>query len=521
VTLRVFLLAAAALLPGAFWGLPFGKFVVGANVILDGGVPYRDFWTMYAPGSFYLVALLFEIFGRSVLAQAIAVVVIRALSAAAFFRLLRRVDTTPRAALLLTAVFTGMLWDTAPELDSYPPALLLMLLAVGRALDRMWVAAGVLCGIAAWFKHDVAAYAAAAFGVAALLAPAVGAGARAAASVGLGAFLALAPVAALIAVTAGADAVECLFTFPARTFAQVFGERYPPLLPGFLPAMAHWLAAPADPRLGRQAFGETSTWIVAHAPDLAVMAGLAFAWQRRRADAERTRAALLFTVPIPFFWMAAHVQRNTHVWSMAAFALLLAGLLWRDAARGARIGLAAAAGIYASGLLTSPAMSLALAASQLRGSRTLDLPAARGVRVARTDAEAYRPIVERIRAEVPADEPIYVGVARHDAVVIGDLRFYYLSERLGCTRYYEPHPGIADAPGPQRDIVRALEERGVRRVVLWRFGWPDAVLDRIKRQRQRALPHLGATVLDEHLAAAFEPELTRGEHVLMRRKAPP
>jgi hypothetical protein len=519
VTLRVFLLAAAALLPGAFWGLPFGKFVVGANVVLDGGVLYRDFWTMYAPGSFWLVALLFRLFGREVIVQAVAVVVVRALSAAVLFRLLRRVETPPRVAVTLTAVFTGMLWDTAPELDSYPPAFLLILLAVGKAFGRRWLAAGLLCGFAAWFKHDVAAYAAVAFFAVALVSPAGAGGIRSVARVALGAALPVVPVAAVVALSAGAYASDCLFVFPATVFAKVFGERYPPFAPDFLPAVVSWLAAPTDLRLGRQAFGGASTWITAHGPDLAVLAGTVFAFRRWRSDPERARAALLFLTPIPLFWMAAHVQRNTHVFSMAAFSLLLAGLLWRSASRGLRVALAAALVIYAAGLWTSPAMSFALAASQLRESRTLDVPGARGIRMPRADAEAYGPIVEQIRAEVTQDEPIWVGVARHDAVVIGDLRFYYLTGRRGCSRYYELHPGVADAPGPQREIVQAIEELGVQRVVLWRFGWPDATLDRIKRQRQRALPHLGATILDDYLASAFEPEFTRGEYVALRRRS--
>ncbi|MGQ0720458.1 MAG: hypothetical protein ACT4PE_02665 [Candidatus Eiseniibacteriota bacterium] len=516
MTLRVFVFALLALLPGALWGLPFGKFIVGAGVILDGGTLYRDFWTMYAPGSFWLVALLFRAFGDAVLVQAVAVVVLRALSAAVFFRLLRRVETPPRFAAALTAVFVGMLWDTAPELDSYPPALLLLLLATGRALDRRWVAAGVLCGIAAWFKHDVAAYMAAAFAIATIVSPAGGGRVRAVTRLALGAAVPVVPVAAVIALSAGAYAADCLFVFPATVFAQVFGERYPPFLPDFLPAAGQWLAAPADLRVGKQALGEASTWIMAHLPDLAVLGGAGFALLRRRRDPERARVTLLFAAPIPFFWMAAHVQRNTHVFSMAAFSLLIAALLWRDASRAGRAALAAVVGIYAAGLWTSPAMSLALAASQFRKSRTLDFPAARGIRVSRADAEVYGPIVERIRAEVPREEPIYAGVARHDAVVIGDLRFYYLTGRRGCSRYYELHPGIADAPDPQREIVRAIEEQRVQRVVLWRFGWPDATLDRIKRQRQRALPDLGATVLDEYLAEAFDPELSHGEYVLLR-----
>ena len=61
------------LAPGILWGLPTGKAIEGALRIVDGQVPYRDFWSMYAPGQFYLIAGLFSIFGREVLVQAVVV----------------------------------------------------------------------------------------------------------------------------------------------------------------------------------------------------------------------------------------------------------------------------------------------------------------------------------------------------------------------------------------------------------------------------------------------------------------
>ena len=40
-----------------------GIILVGAENILRGHLPYRDFWTMYEPGQFYLASWLFNIFG--------------------------------------------------------------------------------------------------------------------------------------------------------------------------------------------------------------------------------------------------------------------------------------------------------------------------------------------------------------------------------------------------------------------------------------------------------------------------
>src|ERR1700755_2144768 len=44
-----------------------GIILQGAQRILDGQVLYRDFFSFFTPGSYYLLALIFRIFGNSYL----------------------------------------------------------------------------------------------------------------------------------------------------------------------------------------------------------------------------------------------------------------------------------------------------------------------------------------------------------------------------------------------------------------------------------------------------------------------
>ncbi len=46
-----------------------GLALLGAQNVIEGQVPYRDFWTVYPPGSLYLDAALFKVFGSSALAD--------------------------------------------------------------------------------------------------------------------------------------------------------------------------------------------------------------------------------------------------------------------------------------------------------------------------------------------------------------------------------------------------------------------------------------------------------------------
>lgn len=78
-----------------------GIILQGAQRILDGQVPYRDFFSFYTPGSYYFLALLFKIFGNSFLVARTALAFFGAIFSFLFYLLARRVCC--RSNALLTA----------------------------------------------------------------------------------------------------------------------------------------------------------------------------------------------------------------------------------------------------------------------------------------------------------------------------------------------------------------------------------------------------------------------------------
>jgi 4-amino-4-deoxy-L-arabinose transferase-like glycosyltransferase len=69
-----------------------GIILQGAQQILAGQVPYRDFFTFYTPGSYYWTALLFRLFGDSILTARAALLVYGGLFAILTYFLARRVS---------------------------------------------------------------------------------------------------------------------------------------------------------------------------------------------------------------------------------------------------------------------------------------------------------------------------------------------------------------------------------------------------------------------------------------------
>jgi hypothetical protein len=525
--------------PGLFWGLPYGKAINGAYQILDGGIVYRDFWTMYAPGMFYLTAGVFKFIGREVVFQGAVAILIRAGIAATLFLLVRRLGLTRRLAAALALVLAAGMWQTNPEIISYHPALLFLLLFLnqviryfheGTARTLFW--AGIWAGLAACFKHDVAAY----FVLSAMLGYVLSwtlaarprpshwiSPVKAAAFVALGALVCFLPVAVWIAAKAGKDAFQDLFVFPSTVFAKVRREQYAPLFPR-LDLLLDWLADPLWFGKGRRALYNLAHWIRANFPQYVFLVAVGVVLGKRRTiPGPRLASILTLSAGILFFWMAAHVQQNTHLFTMAVLSSLLGAIAWTGLAgtaqRRTKILLSAFAAVYGFALVVNPLMAVSYVATGWAEHKTFDLPGVRWIRVSDREYAFYEPIARFLRENTEEGEYIYVGLERHDAIVINDPRFYYLSDRLSCCRYGELHPGVADRRDQQEEIIRDMEMRDVRAAVLWQFFGPDqdTTANRLRDRLAAAVPGTGATRLDEYISSRFSPVMTRGHHTVVWR----
>jgi len=500
---RAWFLGLAAFLllaPGAFFDLPSGKLVVGATRILDGDIPYRDFWTMYAPGSLYLTAGIFSLLGRELIVQGLASCALTAAVTSALYRLLRDASVEWRIASACALVLALARWHTGVELSSYEPAFLLAVLAWREVLSGRLVRAGLFLGAAAVFKHDFAAYAA----VGAALAVVVRRGnplPLLASSLVL-----VVPAVLFLAWRAGAEAWRDLVVFPATDFRLVRGEPYPHLVPPTRPLVA-WVSHPAGVGEARGAVLAIGRYLGCFMPQVFVLVGLTVALRLGR----RTPPALVLALALlPLFWMAAHVQQNTHVATMAALSAIVLATAWSTRSL-SRWALGLVGSFHALGLLLAPALALAQMAREMPRARVLDVPGAALVMVPHETHAVMAPIAALVRERVPPGEPIYVGLARHDATVISSPILYHLCDRRPAVRYHELHPGITDREDVQAEMRASIEDRGARCAILWRFGWPRNRLDAIRDRNRRAVAGAGSGKLDAWIAARFDRLESHGE----------
>src|SRR6266481_789053 len=68
-----------------------GILLQGGQRILDGQIPYRDFFSFYTPGSFYLLAAMYKVFGDLFVVARLSLAITGAVCSAVTYLLARRV----------------------------------------------------------------------------------------------------------------------------------------------------------------------------------------------------------------------------------------------------------------------------------------------------------------------------------------------------------------------------------------------------------------------------------------------
>jgi hypothetical protein len=525
--------AWVAALAGALFAttaLDFGARVTDLSAlrVLDGEIPYRDFWTVYAPGSYTLVAAGFALFGREMIVSNVLGLLAAAGAVAAYHRAAARAagGAASVPALLMAVAFYHSGYHRG--LSSYPAAAALIWLAVvflARFAEsgerRALAACGGLLGLGVLCKHDVAGYAGCASAAALLARPATASFRARLADVALlcGAALAvLAPAAALLwTLGAGPDMLHDLVVFPLTDFRWVREEYFPivPRLSGPPAALVR----------------EMTRWSICTGSLLAAAAGTPGLWRRRRHLGPSEAAVVLFALAaLPLFWLAAHRQINTHAVTLPALGALVAAAGLRGGARRgedaprarAPRGIRAAwlappgAALWAALLAAEPARrALADARS---GAEPIALPRLAAIRAPRGDAAWMRSLAAAIRDAAPADAPLLVIGRRNDVLIYADASPYWLTARPIATRHHELHPGVTDTEPVQREMIRDLE-RGPRPVLVREHRFADAHLDRVRERFQKHVA-VGASRLDAWVTERYEPGPRFGRYELMVPRAP-
>ncbi|MCC7366863.1 MAG: glycosyltransferase family 39 protein [Chloroflexi bacterium] len=455
--------------------------------VARGEVPYRDFWSLYAPGQFYTLALLFDLFGATLLTARVWDIAIQAALVVAVFRVTRQFVSGIKT---LAAPVLVLIWLGSVAFPNYPiyPALLFSLLAVQAVCwhisdgRRRWLfMAGICVGLTTVYRHDIGIYAAASTALVTVLSPLGWTRIRSdglrgpcrEAALNLGMLLTAVaiptvPIFTDLLLKVPPDQLWAqLFVYPVQIAPLVRGQPNPPLL------LNPWAVLQGKP-------GESITlvvqWIRFYAPvaiyvgmiavgacmlaryrtvtvDRTVFWGTVLLWCFGLALLGQTRiikdwaheiptsiiAVILLNAVLPRFFA---VRRSAWLHRLAFMLFLVATIPY---IQGPMIYWA----VRSRPLWTGPC------------PWTIDTSGCAEISTELYDAVRY------IREHVAPDRAIFVGSRRNDQTIGNPILFYFLADRPSATKYHQFEPGVATTPPVQAEIIGELKRRDVTHLVLY------------------------------------------------------
>lgn len=429
-----------------------GLVVAGAERILRGELPYRDFWSIYPPGQFFTLAALFALFEPSLLTARSYDLAIKVAISIVSFLVIRRITGSSAAAWVGWLLST--LWIGFHGAQLYPifPAVLLMLSA-GYCMSRFfekseakWLhSTTALLISASLFRHDM--------GIPALLAELVI----------LTLYLrsqqegySLLKNSAL-SIFASA-ALLLLLMWPLANPLTLFQQLI--TTPAWLIPEYRWLPYPAAlsrdglpfiviPAIIIIALLINLYWWYKKVPQrfallwLILLACCCINQVRVRSDSHHLLALALITLPILpiLFTQLVKGLKPSLRWTGSAMAIVLLGYaLWPQ--------------LQYYGSSMKYVFSNPWPEKQLEKAGYAYL------------APAQLQTVKFIQHYTQPDEKIYLGVNNHDRFLLNNVMLYFVSGRGYASRYHELHPGITTTAEVQQQIIQELREQKIRMVIL-------------------------------------------------------
>lgn len=116
-----------------------------------------------------------------------------------------------------------------------------------------------------------------------------------------------------------------------------------------------------------------------------------------------------------------------------------------------------------------------------------------------------------VRDHTRPEDPLFVGLTRHDKIFVNDVSAYFLASRRPATHWYHFDPGLQTSAPIQRQMIADLEAS--RPPIVWlESTWNDI------REPNRSAESSGIRLLDDYLADHYAAEVTFGPIIIARRK---
>jgi len=474
-----------------------GVILVGAERILKGQIPSRDFFTQYTPGQFYILAAFFKVFGTSIIAERAYDIVIKSLLSLFIFLIIRLFSPNKIALVGWTM---SLIWITLSAFAGYPvyPSILFTYMSIYFLLLHMkqnklyYVILSALSIVfAILFRHDLGGPVAIVIALVLMLKRIM----RVEISwIPLISYIATGIIAGLPVLiyfylnSAIEIMINDLILYPLNVFTKYQAFPYPFLSKNTLPFYVF-------------------PWVLL----FGVLTFLIFV--KRKVDNTAAYGILLIScIGIVFFNQVRIRSDLIHLLPVALTGILLAPILlytfskelslsiWQNRVIWALFIVVFGITLYKPVIMKYPSLRRSYVVKAVNP----DIKRAKYLEI----YPDLKKTVTYVKDNTSKNEYIYVGAKNHDKVIFNHPIVYFLAERDPATRYHELNPNLTRTI--QEEIVSELKEKFVRVVVLtpgWRYEPNLSSID------------LKIDVLDNYIANNFELKETYGIFEIWMKKS--
>lgn len=429
--------------------------LVGAERVMKGQVPYKDFLTVYGPAQVYVLAALFKAFGVSVFVERIYDIIIKTCLSLVIFLLIRLLSSNKPA---IVGWVISLIWIEYSYFHAYPvyPTALftficIYLLLLNAKQDRIYYAilGGVSIVLAILFRHDLGGLAALAVTFALLLQKLMGiqnSWKHLISFISAGVIASVPVIVYFVLYSDISAIIDDLILFPMEMIGIQQKLPYPGLSRYNLP----FYVFPSIPMVGVIFF---------------------FIMKKRIVDNSTAYGILLLSfVGIVFMNQLWGRSDMIHLLPVALIAIVLSPVLLHILSKLLSLS-TRQYGVF----IVLFILFFIITLSKPINKKIQFLPNNYNIEVINPGIERakyqfipkdYISAVTFIKENTSEDDYIYVGVKNHDQFVFNDSIFYFLAERKCATKYHELNPGHTTTLIIQEEMVNELKSTSTKLVVL-------------------------------------------------------
>lgn len=506
----IWILSVALFLPPNLMGINIfdeGFIVSGALLVKEGGLPYRDFLSMYGPGQYYLTAAIFSVLGENLLYVRFLHVFLLSALGVVIYQLAKQTTTSPNEPLLFLPGYIALILYVKPSVG-YPAisSTLFVLLSVlalhGQPFHtKKLIVASCMIGIAGLFRWDFGIFGL--FAIATTLVIAAMQEKRNLADVDFFRYVFAATLPAIFIMAIVYIPLIVILSDPVRWYEEV------PLFS--FKEFAKWrnleFVQPAY-----QGLFSTSVMTVARSifdlfyigfPVIMVIGALgtvAYAFKHRPTNTENNNLFIIVFLALLCLCLLNQMRIRPTLWqgfpaliTSLPLALLLVNY-HRDLLKKALILIPVSISIK----IMIGIIFIYIGVQSLRIAMNdylvpFDTPRTSRVLID-SGMKSYIDLVKYVQVNTKRNEPIFSGVQDHSRLYVNDALLYFLTDRPPADRFLELEPGIANTQHGQEEIIQALQGKKVRVIVL---------ISLLSNEPNLTSRSNGVTILDEYIRANY------------------